>query len=155
MRYKSVIYISHPYQGNETNKEIVGELVRQLQKKFPEYLFISPIHAFSFCYHTTNYEDGLNMCLWMLNKCDAAWVFGDWKNSIGCQTEVDYCKNHHIYYQIMNDNCLQIKGTPRNCAYCELVEFDETWIQCDKAQVQKIYLDIVSKYEGENVNARN
>ena len=148
MKYQSVIYISHPYQGNEMNQEIVGELIRRLQKMYPDYLFVSAIHAFSFCYHTTDYQAGLDMCLWLLNHCQAAWVFGDWKNSIGCQTEIEYCKEHKIYYQIMNDNCLQIKGTPRNCAYCELVEFDENWIQCNKALVQKMYLDVVEELRG-------
>ena len=145
MKWKSVIYISHPYQGKEENLQIVSELCRRLQKLFPHYLFVSAINAFSFCYHTTDYETGLDMCLWLLKRCDTAWVFGDWLNSIGCQTEVTYCKEHKKFYQIMNDNCLQIKGTPRNCVECELVEFDENWIQCDKAKIQKLYLDVVSE----------
>lgn len=149
--YKSIIYISHPYGGDDINKEIVEKLVKRFQKVFPDYLFVSPIHAFGHCYFDVSHEAGLEMCLWLLEQCDVAWVFGDWKTSKGCIGEIEHCKKFGIYYQIMNDNCLQIKGEPRKCVDCELMEPEENWMVCNKAMVQKTYLEVVKDVEQKGV----
>lgn len=36
----------------------------------------------------------------MLSKCDECWVFGDWENSEGCRTEIEYCRAHNIPLRI-------------------------------------------------------
>ena len=54
MKYQKVVYVSHPYGGKAENHEMVGELIRRLQKLYPNYLFVSPIHAFSFCYFSSS-----------------------------------------------------------------------------------------------------
>lgn len=97
--YESIIYISHPYNGNEYNERMIKEIIVGLYKKYPNYLFISPVHAFDFLYKEVPYKQGIQMCLWLLEKCDEMWVFGDWANSKGCNMEIEYCKKYNIPYK--------------------------------------------------------
>lgn len=93
-----IIYISHPYSGLEENKNKVSSIVLSLMNKYPNYLFISPIHAFGFAYNDLSYEKGLDYCLKTLKLSDEMWVFGDYENSIGCNKEIEYCRNNNIPY---------------------------------------------------------
>lgn len=94
------IYISHPYGGLKENKNKVSSIILHLMNEYPDYLFISPIHAFGFAYNDLSYEKGLDYCLQMLNFSNEMWVFGDYKNSIGCNKEIEYCENNNIPYTI-------------------------------------------------------
>lgn len=98
-----LIYVSHPYSAKEENKQKVEAIVRKLAKEHPEHTFLSPIHAVGFMYDDFDYETGLNMCLELLKRCDMMYVFGDWENSRGCKTEINYCKFLGIPYKIFND----------------------------------------------------
>lgn len=100
-QYEKIVYIAHPYGGSIENEKKVAQIIRELTRKYPSYLFVSGIHAFSFAYFDVEYQKGLNMCLWLLNKCDSVWVYGDWKNSKGCHAEIDFCKRHSILYKII------------------------------------------------------
>lgn len=94
--FKSIVYISHPYNGLKDNEEKAANIIIKLQKQHPDYLFVSPIHSFSFAYDNVDYGTGLNMCLWLLEKCDEMWVFGDWSTSKGCNREIKYCEENKI-----------------------------------------------------------
>ena len=96
VNYDKVIYISHPYSGLKENEEKVAEIINQLTKEYPTYLFISPIHAFSYAYHAVDYQKGIDMCLWLLDRCDEMWVYGNWENSKGCKMEIEYCMEYNI-----------------------------------------------------------
>lgn len=97
-----MIYISHPYGGKEENMKEVEGIIHSLVSAYPGITFVSPIHAFSFLYHNTEYFQGLKFCLDLLAKCECMWVFGDWQNSVGCTEEIKFCKLHDIPYLIMN-----------------------------------------------------
>lgn len=98
--YKSIVYISHPFQNNPENVKEIEDIIKGLHKLFPNYLFISPVHAFGFLYNSTTYEQGLYMTLFLLETCaDEMWVFGeDWRNSTGVKAEIEYCKKRNIPY---------------------------------------------------------
>jgi len=98
--YKKVIYVSHPYNGDDNNVHKVCSIIRDLVKKYPDYLFLSPIHCFGFLYDTVEYEKGIECCLWLLDKCDEMWVFGDYDKSVGCMTEIEFCHECNIPYSI-------------------------------------------------------
>lgn len=89
MNYEKVIYISHPSSGKRKNKIIVEKTIRKLVKQYPNYLFISPISCFDFLYKEVDYNKGLNYCLWLLEKCDEIWVYGDYLTSVGCKREIE------------------------------------------------------------------
>lgn len=96
-----LIYISHPYGGRPENKQKVEEIINKLVQMNSENTYISPIHCFGFMYDATTYEQGLDMCLKLLKKCDKMLVYGDWKNSRGCTAEVLFAEMHMIPYEIV------------------------------------------------------
>lgn len=98
---KKLIYISHPSSGLESNTRKVEDIIRNLykNKEFRDkYCVISPIHNFGFMYNDEwlSYDDGLNLCLDLLDSCDIMLVFGDYTNSKGCTREIEYCKENEI-----------------------------------------------------------
>lgn len=102
-----LIYVSHIYQNKEENKQEVEGIIKNLiandKKYLPEHkkiTYVSPIHAYGFLYEETEYEEGLNMCLDLLNKCDLMLVFGDYQNSVGCKAEIEFCEENGIPYII-------------------------------------------------------
>lgn len=94
--YKKVIYISHAYGGEESNLREIENIIRDCRKQFPDYLFISPCHCFSFLYKETDYIEGILMCLYLLeNVCDEMWYKPDEKSK-GVHVEVETCKQLRI-----------------------------------------------------------
>lgn len=99
--YTNIVYISHPFAGHRANYDEVTKTVTDLQMQHPDWLILSPIHTFSMLYDKLEYQDGLDRCLWLLEKCDEMLVYGDYKNSKGCLCEIEYCKLRNIPYKIM------------------------------------------------------
>ena len=94
----NLIYISHPYTGNEEqNKEEAMQISADLAKLHPEILFINPLSAMQ---HTTvaglDYEPILKQCLTLLSKCDGMIMTGDWQNSKGCNAEFQFAKENKM-----------------------------------------------------------
>lgn len=100
--YSKIIYISHPYSGKRSNLDDIERIVLSLMKELPDYLFLSACHSFGYQYQEMSYEDGLAECLWLLDRADEMWVYGDWKNSRGCKAEVEYCKEKGVPFRIFN-----------------------------------------------------
>ena len=98
--YTKVIYVSHPYGGVAKNKKKIETLLLSFIKQYPNYLFLSPVHCFGFAYNVLNYTDGLNECLWLLERADEMRVCGDYRSSKGCQAEIEFCKSHKIPFTI-------------------------------------------------------
>lgn len=98
--YDKVIYISHPFQDKLSNLRDIENIILTFKKKYPTYLFLSPCHAFSFEYNEVDYEEGIKQCLWLLQQADECWIFGDWKNSKGCNLEKEFCKQNGIHFTI-------------------------------------------------------
>lgn len=99
-----LIYVSHPYQMKEENKLDAENVVRKLVNDNPNHTYISGLHPFYFMYDEFDYETGINMCLEVLRRCDMMYVYGDWENSRGCKTEIEFCKKHGIPYKIFDDD---------------------------------------------------
>lgn len=95
-KFKKIIYISHPYGGKENNKKEIEHIVNLLSALLPDYLFLSPVHAFGFQYDVLTYEDGLNKCLWLLDQSNEMWVYGNYWESKGCRAEIAYCEKKKI-----------------------------------------------------------
>lgn len=99
MKDKKIIYISHVFQGKRRNAKKVAKIIEKLHKKFPKYIFISPIHNYGMLYKKMTYVEGLLMCIDLLKMCDECWIFGD-TLSTGVEAELHYCKNNNIPYKI-------------------------------------------------------
>lgn len=87
MQFIKTIYVAHPYGNKPENKADVERIILALQKKYPFYLFISPVHCFSFEYTANSYEYGIIQCIGLLALCDEVWAFGDPATSTGMQME--------------------------------------------------------------------
>jgi hypothetical protein len=87
-----LIYCSHKYGGDRENKISAEKKVRGLQLRFLEHTFISPIHTLGFMYTDVSYDDGMKLCLSLLDKCDALLVLSD--ESEGVRREIEYAKTH-------------------------------------------------------------
>ena len=87
-----LIYCAHCFGGEEKNKIRAEEKIKNLQALQPDSTFVSPIHAFGFMYHTLSYEEGMDKCLSLLDKCDALLVLSE--ESEGVRREIEYAKRH-------------------------------------------------------------
>ncbi len=108
--YKSVIYISHPFQNKQSNLDEIAEIQRVCTQLYPRCAFINPVACFSNLYDITTYKDGLNLTLLLLEEmADEMWIFGDYQSSKGCVKEIEYCAEYGIPYKHMNFESLKAK----------------------------------------------
>lgn len=87
MQFTKTVYVAHPSGNKPENKSDVERIILALQKKYPFYLFISPVHCFDFMYTAYCYEYGITMCIGLMRLCDEVWAFGDMETSRGMKTE--------------------------------------------------------------------
>lgn len=90
-----MIYISHPYTGNEQENIADAENIAvDLAKKHPKTLFINPIAVMK---HegiaNREYLLIIDDCLELLSHCQAIIFIGDWQNSKGCMCEYGWAKS--------------------------------------------------------------
>lgn len=98
--YESIVYISHEHQGTSRGvKAEIEHIIRKLQQKYPNYMFISPVHTFGFLYTDINYGKGLQMALFLLdNCCDEMWYVPS-GTSRSVKAEIEYCQQYGIPYR--------------------------------------------------------
>lgn len=101
--FDNIIYVSHPYGGLKENEEKVAAICAAIMEKHPNSIVASPVHFGAWAYGKTPYEIGISYCLWLLEKSDVMWVYGDWENSKGCNIEIEYCKEHGIPFEIKGE----------------------------------------------------
>lgn len=81
-----IIYIAHPLRGSEVkNRRRVSDILRELDRDYPEHLFLSPIHTFSWL--GEDHDRALTLCRRLIAQADELWLFGDWRHSKGCLIE--------------------------------------------------------------------
>lgn len=122
-----MIYISHPYTGNEKeNRKEAAQIAKKLGKKYPYVTFVNPL---SVMLHLKDanlpYDTVLEQCKAVLAKCDGIIMAGEWMNSTGCMAErslaverrmpvwesvEDFCADHDM----LNDCC----GKHHECGNC-------------------------------------
>ena len=91
-----LVYCSHKFGGKLENAKAAETKIKKLQLSDPKNTYISPIHAFGFMYDTVSYEDGIDMCLDLLSKCDMMIVLSEL--SKGVRAELKYCIDNAIPY---------------------------------------------------------
>ena len=86
------VFISHPFQNNpEENFTKTDKLLENLREKYPDILFISPLHLFSYFKQEVQKfrESIIDFCKHLLDGCQEIWVYG---KSDGCMKEAQYAK---------------------------------------------------------------
>ena len=122
-----MIYISHPYTGEETRNRRESELIAaMLSAKLPRVVFVNPLNAFRHLQKAElSYEETIGQCLALLGKCDGIIMAGNWKDSHGCRQERRRAQEMRIPVwdsveefdrdEVMPDDCF---GTHPCCASC-------------------------------------
>lgn len=103
-QYENVVYVAHKFQNDINNIKRVEDIISKLVELYPNYLFISPIHSFQFLYTKVDYQTGLDMCLFLLDKCDELWIMDDYKDSIGVNGELEYAKRNGILHKTWDED---------------------------------------------------
>ena len=97
VRFDKKIYISHGFQGKQDNIRSIENKIKELRKEYPNYLFISPVHTFSYLYNDTEYIEGLEMCLFLMDSCDEVWMIDkNYLESKGVVSEIIYAHENDI-----------------------------------------------------------
>lgn len=100
---QKIIYLSHNYGGKESNKQHIELVMKSLVKRYPDYTFLSPVHALGFLYYALTYDNGMRHCLALLDMCDECWSVDGYNDSKGCVIEQSYCADHRIPTVLIRD----------------------------------------------------
>lgn len=94
---KRLIYIAHPFGGDDVNRKACEDLIRKLTTNCNNsYVFVSPVLNFGHMYVNVDYIEGINLCLDLLNACDGLLLAGDWHISRGCMAEYAFAMAKEI-----------------------------------------------------------
>jgi hypothetical protein len=70
--------VAHKYEGDRSNIDKLGIILRKLQKEHPEHSYFSPLHNFSYLeYDDMAYNDMMECCKDWLNESDMLLIVGD------------------------------------------------------------------------------
>lgn len=96
MNTSKIIYVAHPYGGSQKNVTEAKELVKKFAAFTPQWFFITPLTAMLREYKAETYDRDMDLCLKLLNRCDALILTGEWKISQGCVLEYDRARKLRI-----------------------------------------------------------
>ncbi len=100
-------YMAHPYGGDAINIELARGMATKIARKFPNLVIVNPLDNFLFA-HGTDEAKILKAASALLNRCDILILTGNWRESFGCQKELEiarYCGQ----LRIEMDDSLEIK----------------------------------------------
>ena len=112
MNNKYIVYVGGAYGGKEENKKLIEDAIKDLKEKrmsrvgnglhysSSNTVYFSPVHAFGWQYEETDYLEGLDYCLAMLDKCDELLLLDNWLESTGAKIEYGFAKAKGIPIKI-------------------------------------------------------
>lgn len=105
MDKRKLVYIAHPSSGLEDNHKKVEEIINIISKTTAAITPISPVLSFGCLYDSMSYDEGMNYCYSLLERCDEMWMTYEennkWEDSKGCNREIGYCKAKDIPIRYM------------------------------------------------------
>ena len=82
-----MMYISHPFTGNETMNRIDATRVKKtLQLTYPNICFVNPLDEFG-DNEKLEYCTALSLAMELLSRCDGVIFCRGWEQSVGCRAE--------------------------------------------------------------------
>lgn len=83
-----MIYVAHPYGGEEENVKKAAARLETLQEVYPHKTLFSPLHNWGWNAYAPNHQaKPMQDCLTVLQRCDAIILCGMWRKSMGCMQE--------------------------------------------------------------------
>ena len=101
-----VLFVSHPFGGQYSNYKKIKNLIEMLNsyKYTGKYVFVSPVLMFAGLYGDRTFEEDIEACKELLDRCDGILMCGDWKNSVGCMEEYRFAlDSDHLTITELND----------------------------------------------------
>ena len=101
-----VLFVSHPFGGQYSNYKKIKNLIEMLNsyKYTGKYVFVSPVLMFAGLYGERTFEEDIEACKELLDRCDGILMCGDWKNSVGCMEEYRFAlDSDHLTISELND----------------------------------------------------
>jgi hypothetical protein len=101
-----VLFVSHPFGGQYSNYKKIKNLIEMLNsyKYTGKYVFVSPVLMFAGLYGDRTFEEDIEACKELLDRCDGILMCGDWKNSVGCMEEYRFAlDSDHLTISELND----------------------------------------------------
>lgn len=94
MSYKKLVYVAGPYGGDQYNLYRHTESVARFitSNKDTLYTFVSGVIMYNHLYTALPYDEGMELCFDLLDKCDYLLLLPGWKDSKGCYCEWAYAK---------------------------------------------------------------
>lgn len=132
------VYISHPFTGNEEkNRKLARKISADLCKKAKEYnsaiAIINPCDCIRYAEKAElPYEECIQICLKLIEKCDALLLASGWEKSRGCVTEAAYAVHLNIPVSVLPENTVNI---PKNVT---VLNNQEPFISLLKTQVKTL-----------------
>lgn len=97
-RESILVYVAHPYGGDEENILKVEDKIREFTQNSSENItYLSPIHNFGFLYNEMDYDEGLDLCLRLLSLADILVLCDGWASSEGCKVENLFARDNNIW----------------------------------------------------------
>ena len=109
-----LIYCAHRFGGESYNKSFAEMKILELQKTDRANTYISPIHAFGFMYESLSYDEGMELCLSLLKRCDKLLVLSE--ESEGVRREIEFAEQNGIPIEKIEENN---PGTENKCEGCQ------------------------------------
>lgn len=94
--FEKTVYISYPVEDMEKDKEKIEEIISELMEIFPNYQFVSPLHAFGFHEEYLSNTKVLAERLWLLSNCDEMWIYGVVADHPTVKLENEFCSKKGI-----------------------------------------------------------
>ena len=112
-----VIYISHPYTGDEkNNRKSAEKIAEELSRKYPYIVFLNPLNAMRHMKDTKiPYETVLAQCKTLLARCNGVIMAGKWKDSYGCMAEYKHAQEQNMTVWESIDEFEQDEIMPHDC----------------------------------------
>lgn len=84
-----LVYVSHPFTGNETeNLQDARAMCSDLKEEHKEWSLINPLDNFMWTQNIKlSHGEILAMCLEILQACDSIYLCHGWERSSGCLEE--------------------------------------------------------------------
>jgi len=87
-----MMYISHPFTGNEKENAADAKRVKKaLQLAYPNICFVNPLDEFG-DNDKLDYSTALSLAMELLSRCDGVIFCRNWEKSTGCKAEMAYAK---------------------------------------------------------------
>lgn len=101
------VYTSHPFTGNEEEnrkhaRKLAADITKMVWKNKSQIAILNPCDCIRYAEEAKlPYEECIDICLELVKKCDAMFLFDGWDKSRGCVIETAYALNAGIAVSIV------------------------------------------------------